>query len=745
MFRENLSPISRLILLISLIAVLMTGAGLIALRQPSSHLGIATGTLPKESGGFAGFVGGQSVEIFAIASIDFPLPPAVTRDVLAKRAADDPDKLLLLEPNDLVEEPDLLTSYAEINRFRARQQQIATLLRQPAFLVFSSKDGGLSLEVATIAPAQARSFGELGLRFWVQVASAFGILLVASLLVALRPRDWAALTFSLSGLGAATAALMASIYSTRDLALPGDLFATLSLLNHIGTLTFGIGGALLFSTYPSRLFSWRWLTPIVVLCAVSIWLYRSQMAPIELVAPHIPVIILLGAMIVLVLAQFRATRGNPVDRTIMLWLGTTVIVGTSSFVFSVTVPAALGEQVVLSQSIAFIPIAAIYAAIAVGILRYRLFDLGRWAYRLLLYAAVVVSILLVDLVMTLTLTLSAQNSIGFAALVVGFIYFLSRDYALNRLLSERQPALAVLYRQTTAIVFQTNPAYKKTAWIQAICHHFEPIECVEDMSADARDARLLDDGLGLQVPGHPWAPALRLRLARRGKRLFDKRDIALVEQMADLVRSAEEDRKTYEQGVQEERQRIAMDLHDDVGATLLSGLHATDEYSRQETIIDALSDIRQIAGGLAGRDVTLSHFIAHLRHETRNRAELHGFTLDWPLGSADESDHVLPYSVHRNLSALHREAISNALKYGRPGPIRIRSQVYGTVIAHEITNETDPDHKHSHPAGSSNLGSGNMRLRALKLNGTMAVSDETHSYRVRFTIPIDSMDAGGPT
>ena len=568
------------------------------------------------------------------------------------------------------------------------------------------------------------------------------MLLVAAFLVTLRPGNGPAAAFAVSGLGAAVAALTAAVYSTRDLALPPDLFRILSLLNQGSTFLFGIGAIYLFAVYPVRLLRWTYLWPVALFCALHIAAYRLEFLPHAVATPHNGIVILLVGIVVLVAWQYRATRANPADRAVMLWLGVSVLLGAGSFVLFVTVPVVLGIEVVIAQSAAFVPLAAIYAATAIGIMRYRLFDLGRWAYRLMFYVAVIVTVLVADLAIAYLLSLSPTHSLGLAVLAAGILYIAGRDLALRRVLQEQPPELAKLYHQTNAVAFQANAAAKQESWIAVIEDHFEPSHREMIAGSEGGAPRLLDEGLGLEIPPYSWSAGLRLRLAGGGGRLFDNRDLALVTQLASLVESAERDRLSYEQGVIEERRRIAMDLHDDVGAHLLSGLHARDEAHRQEAIMDALSDIRQIASGLSGRQVVLSEFIGHLRHETRSRAEQHGFTLRWPLGNADDSERILPYHTHRNFNAVHREALSNALKHGSPGEIRISTQERHGELVHEIVNVAGrPDEADPHRAGSR-LGSGNIRQRMAQLDGDMAVRWAGGFYTLRVTLPLEPQKVG---
>ncbi len=743
----KLSPFSRLALFLTLIAVAVFATIAVAVSRPSLLIGLGPQSREAPDGSRMAVLEGRAVPVAGLfrPGAGEPPPAVLSRAELADLARQRPADVLLAEETDFVEEPDMLGSYAIFNRFMQRQGWLAGLLSgEHAGLVVAEADAA-SLTTMHVPVRPSRPVATLPSGFWIQLGSAICMLAVAAFLMTLRPRDGPSAAFAVSGAGAAGAALTAAIYSTRDLALEPRLFETLSALNQFCTFLFGVAAIHLFAMYPVRLARPRSLWPVGALSLVLFVLFRTQAVPIEFVSPHIGVLGLLIGILVFVALQYRATRADPANRAIMLWIGMSVVLGAGSFVLLITVPLLLGQEAATSQGAAFIPLAAIYAAIAVGLLRYRLFDLGRWAYRLMLYTVIIVGVLVLDLGIALALSLSPANSLGIAVLAIGLLYLACREYVFDRLLSERRrPELAGLYRETVGIAFQPSAEGKERSWIETVENHFNPLHCEIDPAPSVTRPQLLEDGIGMAIPAYDWSRGLKLRLAGGGKRLFDMRDIALVEQLADLVHSAETDRASYERGVSEERRRIAMDLHDDVAATLLSGLHAREEGQRRETITDALADIRQIASGLAGRELLLSQFIGHLRHASRNRAELHGFTLQWPLGGADECDVALPYAFHRNFSALHREALSNALKHGEPGLIEIETRLEGDTVVHSLGNRLAapvPAGADEGERGLRHHGTGNMKTRAARLHGGIEAVEADGRFTVTLRLPLRANEA----
>jgi len=639
---------------------------------------------------------------------------------------------LEFEPQDFIEDPDMLPDYAAVDRFLERQGQISQILQAEKAEVST---GGGTAQIVPVSPW--RTVDTLPLTFWIQVVSGLAVILIAAFFLALRPRNFAVSAFAFAGLGITGAAYTAAIYSSRQLGMDPGLLLTLSVLNHVFTVGFGVGIIGLFAVYPVRIVNpWRVIVPVAVISYGANLLYRLGALPHDIVMLQNVVALLLIGILVMIFLQYRATRGRPADRAALIWLGLSVISGSATFVLLVIIPVALGREGLVTQAFGFILLAMIYVGTAFAVARYRLFDIGRWSYRILFYAGMILLLLAIDLGLILALQMPERTSLAAASVVMVLLYFPLRDLAHEKFFRKSEQNRPDLYRQAMATAYKFGPTAQQTAWMGVLEQAFRPGHV--EIAAIAPDTvAITNEGIEMHVPAYPWAGPVSLGFAAQGRRLFARQDAALVEELAEITAAAYADRLSYEKGAEEERQRIARDLHDDVGATLLSGLHAQDEGRRQETLVEALSDIRRIAHDLAGRETVTERFIAQLRHDTRERLRAHDVMLDWPLGSADDDGAVLPYRFHHNAAAMVREAVSNAIKHGGAGIISVTSEIVKDRLEIRVSNPVGQvEAGQAATPGDDGIGLRNIASRAAELGGAMTSGKEGGRYVVTVSLPL---------
>ena len=191
-----------------------------------------------------------------------------------------------------------------------------------------------------------------------------------------------------------------------------------------------------------------------------------------------------------------------------------------------------------------------------------------------------------------------------------------------------------------------------------------------------------------------------------------------------------------EQVTERERKRIAADLHDDLGAKLLTIVH-TSESERISTLArEALEEMRLSVRGLTGKPVRLADALADWRAETVLRLGQANIECDWK-GPAEEIEHLLPARAYVQTTRILRESVSNIIKHSGASHCKVRSSVgerdfgllvqdNGKGIPMELDGKLDRGH-----------GMSSMKHRAKQLQGQCLVeSGPGYGTVIRLTLPL---------
>lgn len=681
-------------LLFAAVACVVLGllATWLALRQPNPGLSLA----PASNGE------GVVVSAGAIAG-----PPPGARLLALAVPGREP---FALRASDLVEEPDFFDTYEQMAEFFARQSHLAKMLNEPDLrVIWADPSGEHSMPVTS----RARTLGDLPAVFWFQLAvGSLGCLLGAWVFV-LRPRDWSARMLALTGAMFPLFTLPAAIYSTRELALDGDLFRLLSSLNHFGAFMFGCALVALFLCYPRPMVRPRHLLWLPALFGTWLMLDILRLAPDQDWGSRLPVMSEMLLAIACGVVQWRRSKGRPAERAALRWLLLAAAVGCGLFVFGTVGAQLLGLFPPLSQGYAFGYFLIMYVGLALGIGRYRLFDLDRWAYRILLWVSGVVVVILLDLAAVWLLHTDPLLSLSSAVVVVAWVYLPLRHWLWRRLARGERMSAESLLPTLVEIAFTVHPMERESRWDALLRELYDPLR-IEPASA-GNQTRLADDGLGLYLPACGGLDGRRLDYAAQGQRLFSSRDLAFVTALRELMNRAAASRDAYERGANEERRRIARDMHDHVGSRLLTALHSQDAERREGLLRETLRDLRAIVFGLSGAEVTVGEALADLRHETAERLDAAGIALDWRL-SGPLDDLVLPARPAGHLRALVREAVSNVLKHAGAGAVVVgiehdAARARLSISVHDDGKGFDP------AAVDAGNGLASLRARLAELGG----------------------------
>lgn len=584
------------------------------------------------------------------------------------RAIARPETGAALEPDagDLLEEPDVLDDYRQMDAFFQRQDEIASILTGPTVRLAWEK-GGIA-GTTTVTPTD-RPIADLPAAFWFQLAIAMAGCLIACWVWVLRPRDWGARMFGITGLAFPVFAMSAAVYSSRELALPGSLFFALSTINHFGAVMFGAALVGIFLSYPRQLvaprhlvwplslyFLW-WLAEALRIAPDLDWGHRFAVMSEMLLA------------LVFAVVQWRASRNAPLDRAALRWFTLSLLVGSGLFILSVVASASLGWLPPIPQGYAFGFFLLIYVGIALGLRRYRLFDLDEWAYRILLWVGGAAMVIGLDALLVAGLSLAPEPSLLITLLLCGWLYFPARQWLWQHVAHRPRLHLHELMPDVVDIAFRPSAPERERGWDALLRKLYAPLELATAASG-AEAARIEEDGLGLRIPEAGGLAARVMRYPDQGGRLFSAKDAIFIEALRKLMDQAESGRNAHERGAEAERRRIARDMHDDVGARLLMLIHRAGTAEMADVARAAMTDLRTALSALESHAPRLADALADWRAEATQRCESAGVELRWSEPDPMPERHIAPRQKAILERAL-REGITNALKHAAPSRIDV--------------------------------------------------------------------------
>ncbi|MGE8135304.1 sensor histidine kinase [Novosphingobium subterraneum] len=617
---------------------------------------------------------------------------------------------VVIEAGDLIEEPDTLATYADMGRFFARQSALAGLVSGQSVSI-ETMDGN-ALRQTRVSPARMRPISDLPPAFWVQMLVGLSSFLIGGWVWALRRYDPAARLFALASLGMLFFTFPAALYSTRELAIDGGLFRGLSVMNHGGALLFGAAMIALLLRYPTPLVPARWLwVPFVLFGA---WWFADSMQVFNgpPAGSHLPTMLEMLGILLAAAVQYWRSRGDPAARAVLRWFGLSVAVGAGAFVFTVIAPSLVGLTPGLPQGYAFAFFLLIHIGMAIGVARYRLFDLDRWAFRILFYMTGAALLIAVDAALISWIALERAPAFGLALVMVGFLYLPLRDI-IARKLFRRDGEIEASFQDILAIALAEGEVERMNRWRGLLERVFQPLKIVAGQAVEA--STVIEDGAALAIPATGPLPPLRLEHAMHGRRLFGSREQARASELCAMLSQAIASRFAHEQGAAEERQRITSDMHDNIGVQLLGALHSRDPVRKDELIRDTLADLREIINNSAGERLTLAELMADLRVEIADLLSSVGIGLVWQVDTQAE---LLPQSVAAMRSIL-REAVGNALRHAEATTVGIRLADGAGGLVLMVADDGKGFDPETATAGN---GLRNMRSRATALNGAMTVS-----------------------
>ncbi len=565
--------------------------------------------------------------------------------------------------------------------------------------------------------AQPRGLAGLGLLLWPLAGLALLLYLFAVVVVLARPGARNGL-FAVMALCQAGNLLFIAMESARGLGLPiGSSAADMGIRLALDACT-GAAMVHIFSLHPLQQRAapvWAWSAWSAVALTLSLiqwgrlsyaWWWGQALC--------------LGLGVLAVWVIHRSLRIEPNPYAKVMWRLGLLAVAT---LVLVTAAVAAGSRLPLvAHGVAVGASVAWYLFLTSLLLLVPFLNRSRQVLReFALLAGVTTVAASVDLLFVAVFSLSAFTSLAVAVFVALALYAGARQYVLQHLLGHTllttERTFDLLYRAARDV--RARPSrYKQelSALLQAL---FEPLELEEADRVPSR-TRVLGGGSFMVVPLHlvsqeqPRDSALLLRFAQGGQRLFSDEDARLADRVVDQLRRAMAYDQAVERGRHEERQRLAQDLHDDIGARLLTLMYQAQSTDMEDYIRHTLQDLKTLTRGLAATEHRLTHAAAEWKADLTQRLSAAQAVLGWQFSYMQD----LPLTVVQwsALTRILRELVSNALYHGHATRIDVALHLEGPRLTLTVSDDGQGQDPQSWSHG---LGLGGVRKRVKALGGTV--------------------------
>lgn len=325
-----------------------------------------------------------------------------------------------------------------------------------------------------------------------------------------------------------------------------------------------------------------------------------------------------------------------------------------------------------------------------------------------------------DLLFVAVFSLGQFASLTLALFVSLAVYSGARQWILNQLLGSSMLTTERMFEQLYRIAREVEAHPDRTPGLltQLLRELFEPMEAVL-VERNVSATRVSGDGSTLIVPvpelagdAVPAGRSIVIRFANRGRRLFTREDARLTDRVVEQLRRAVAFDKAVEQGRSEERARLAQDLHDDIGARLLTLMYKAQSPEMEEYVRHTLQDLKTLTRGLAAPNHRLSHAAAEWKADLAQRLTAAHVQLDWNFESDD--DILLSVVQWSALTRVLRELVSNAIAHARATRVDVEFSLRSGRLELIVGDNGEGRNPR---AWSHGLGLGGVRKRVKQLGG----------------------------
>ncbi len=330
-----------------------------------------------------------------------------------------------------------------------------------------------------------------------------------------------------------------------------------------------------------------------------------------------------------------------------------------------------------------------------------------------------------DLLFVAVFSLGNFASLTLALFIALALYAGARQWLLSQFVSRQRLTTERMFERAYRMAreVQLRPGEATEQWTSLLRDLFEPLDA-RAVERQTRRSRVISDGASLVVPMPPLGAAsgepraVVLGFADRGRRLFTENDARLADRVVDLITRAVAFDQAVERARGEERARIAQDLHDDIGARLLTLMYKASTPEMEDYVRHTLKDLKTLTRGLAAPSHPLSHAVAEWKADIAQRLAAADCELAWSF--TYDRDFELSVVQWSALTRVLRELVSNALAHAQATRVEVDASVQRGHLQLVVTDNGLGRRPETWAHG---LGLGGVRKRVKLLGGDVAWSE----------------------
>lgn len=625
-------------------------------------------------------------------------------------------------------------TFAELDKLVVQHTVLWELLTAQKPLTFFTLDG----QSHTLTPKPHTPLNALPPYIW-------GLVLVHLLVPIIGSIVWLYKSHTLETFILYIAALSYSLFGTvfialyqREFTINPKLIIPLTTLGNTTIVLFGLALSAILTYYPKRLLNTKFL-----LIYLGVWLILSinyyqrwfEIPGHIFLFQFLPLYLW---MLFIIYLQWQATHRNPINRVILFIFHVSIQVPIGLAILFYALPILLGHSAYISPVVAHLLVISMFAGWVLGILRYRLFAAEYWYFKILLWIFSGSLVITSDLLLIGLLKITEHYALGLAIIITGFIYLPLRQWMLGRFSPEGRLSLQdFLPTFNAAISNALSPLEFEKSWRTTLQQRFQPMQLTEiQLPHRTQNCNLGANGLHLYVPRLTDNNYYQLSGKHTGAHLFSRADCTLAESLLALARTVNEASEARQQAVLTERQRIMHDLHDTVGARLLTLTHTLPTAEHQQAVRETLHVLRQtIKFSLKQNNLCLEELLAEWRIEIVNRLEAAQISLVWQT-EADNEAQTIEIQTALELTHILRELISNALKHAKPSTVVMHFKIARGYLSIELKHNGDYTAPIQWQEGT---GLTSIQRRLQRVEGSMTIDHHTTPNYLTFFVTVKLM------